>query len=157
MVEVDTARDYFDEGVGLFDQGRIQEAFERFRCGHEADPGNAELRSYYGLCLGLVERRFQQSAELCQSAARQEFFNPSLYLNLARLHLTFGFKSEGMRYLQRGKMIDPANADIGRELAELGRRDPPVIQFLPRRHVLNRWLGVARHQIALRSATRSLA
>jgi tetratricopeptide (TPR) repeat protein len=157
MIEVDAARSYFDEGLELFDQEQIEEALVCFRCGHEADPDNAQLRSYYGLCLGLVERKFQQSAELCQSAARQEFFNPRLYLNLARLYLTFGFKSEGMRYLQRGKMIDSANVDIGRELAELGRRDPPVILFLPRGHLVNRWLGVARHRLAQWTAARSRA
>jgi tetratricopeptide (TPR) repeat protein len=145
------------EGMELYAAGEVEQAFERFRQGHEADPGNAKLRSYYGLCLGLVERDFQQSAELCRSAARQEFFNPSLYLNLGRLHLTFGFKSEGVRYLQRGKMIDPGNVEIEHELAELGRRDPPIIQFLPRRHILNRWLGLVRHHMSQRAEARSLA
>lgn len=157
MTEGEAVETHFDEALSLFDQGELQKAFELFRSGHEADPGDAKLRSYYGLCLGLVERDFQVSAELCRSAARQEFFNPSLYLNLARLHLTFGFKSEGRRYLQRGMMIDPGNRQIANELAELGRRDPPIIQFLPRRHILNRWLGQARHHLAQRSAQRMLA
>lgn len=137
-----------DQGRALLDRGKVEQAFELFRTGYRRDPRNAKLRSYYGLCLGLVERDFQESAELCRSAARQEFYNPSLYLNLARLHLNFGFKNEGMRYLQRGKMIDPGNREIELELAELGRRDPPIIQFLPRRHLLNRWLGRVRHQLA---------
>ena len=154
MLESNGVQSRFDEGLGLFDQGKFEEALGLFRSEHEADPGNAKLRSYYGLCLGLVERRFQESAELCRSAARQEFFNPSLYLNLARLHLTFGFKSEGLRYLQRGKMIDPGNTEIDCEIAQLGRRDPPIIQFLPRRHALNRWLGHARHHLAHRKAVR---
>ena len=156
-MERDATAVCLDEGLDWLRAQNPERALESFRTGHEADPAHAELRSYYGLCLGIVERRFQESAELCRSAARQEFFNPSLYLNLARLHLNFGFKSEGMRYLQRGKMIDPGNAEIARELAELGRRDPPILQFLPRRHILNRWLGHARHRLAQRSAVRSLA
>ena len=92
-----------------------------------------------------MERRFDRAMELCQSAAKQEFFNPDLYLNMARLNLAFGFTSEALRYLRRGKMIDPANADIEAVMQELGLRVSPVLVFLPRRHVLNRWLGNARH------------
>ena len=157
MVEAGAAEAYLAEGLELLEAGDIGSAFEHFRLGYEADRADAKLRSYYGLCLGLVEHEFRESAELCRSAARQEFFNPSLYLNLARLNLAFGFKSEGRRYLQRGMMIDPGNVEIAEELAELGRRDPPLIQFLPRCHILNRWLGQARHHLAHRSAARILA
>ena len=157
MAEGDGATSHFNRALSLFDQGELEQALEHFRAGHEADPSNAKLRSHYGLCLGLVERDFQRSAELCRSAAKQEFFNPALYLNLARLHLSFGFKSEGRRYLERGMMIDPGNVPIAKELAELGRRDPPIFQFLPRRHVLNRWLGRARHQLAHWNTGRTIA
>jgi len=157
MAEGDGATSHFNRALSLFDQGELEQALEHFRAGHEADPSDAKLRSYYGLCLGLVEHDFQLSAELCRSAAKQEFFNPALYLNLARLHLSFGFKSEGRRYLERGMMIDPGNVPIAKELAELGRRDPPIFQFLPRRHVLNRWLGRARHQLAHWNAGRTIA
>ena len=157
MTGEDVAQTCLAEGLDLYAAGEVEQAFEHFRQGHQTDPGHAKLRSYYGLCLGLVTHDFQESAELCRSAARQEFFNPSLYLNLGRLHLTFGFKSEGVRYLQRGKMIDPGNLEIEHELAELGRRDPPIIHFLPRRHILNRWLGIARHHLSQRGAERSVA
>ena len=78
------------------------------------------------------------------SAARrrsQEFFNPELYHNLARLHLAFGFKAEAVRYLRRGLMIDPANASITESMRELGVRRRPPLGFLRRQNVLNRWLG----------------
>ena len=53
-------------------------------------------------------------SSLCRSAAKEEFFNPALYHNLARVHLAFGFKAEGIRYLRRGLMIDPGQrADRG--------------------------------------------
>ena len=62
--------------------------------------------------LGLSERRWEQALELCRSAARDEFFDPIHYHNLARLHLAFGFKSEGLRLLRRGLMIAPDHTDI---------------------------------------------
>ncbi len=108
------------------------------------DPANARYRSFYGLCLALVERRFDRALELCRSAAKEEFFNPELYHNLARVHLAFGFKAEAIRYLRRGLMIDPANLAMTDDLQYLGRRQAPVLPFLPRRHAVNRWLGRVR-------------
>ena len=37
-----------------------------------------------------IERAFDRALELCRSAAKEEFFNPELYHNLARVHLAFG-------------------------------------------------------------------
>ena len=74
-------------------------------------------------------------------AAKEEFFNPALYHNLARVHLAFGFKAEGMRFLRRGLMIDPDNEAILDEIQSLGVRRRPVVGFLRRGHLVNRLLG----------------
>ena len=140
----DDAQDAFDRGHFLLHDGDWAEALRAFDLAHAEVPGNARYRSYYGLCLGVVERRFQESSELCNSAAKQEFFNPDMYLNLARLHASFGFKTEAVRYLRRGRMIDPAHAEIARELRLIGQRERPILPFLPRAHLLNRWFGIAR-------------
>lgn len=148
----ETVERLFHEGKTLLEQGRQADALALLRDAHQAAPGSARIRSSYGLCLALVERRFDRGIELCRSAAKQEFFNPEQYLNLARLHLAFGFKAEAIRYLQRGRMIDPADPRIASAFSELGRRNPPVLRFLPRRHPINRWLGAARHFVETRVA-----
>jgi hypothetical protein len=66
--------------------------------------------------------------------------------------MAFGFKSEAIRYLRRGLMIDPANAGLAEDLERLGRRRMPVLQFLPRNHPVNRWLGRMRHRLGLDGA-----
>jgi predicted Zn-dependent protease len=145
------ARPVFEQlaqGIHLFEEGRVDESLELMASLHRSEPRDARVRSYYGLCVAIGERRFEDGFELCQSAAKQEFFNPELYLNLARLHLSFGFKEQGLRYLRRGLMIDPADADLARMLNRLGDRLSPVLSFLPRKHPINRWLGSARHVIA---------
>jgi hypothetical protein len=43
-------------------------------------------------------------------------------------------------------MIDPANTCLAEDLQRLGRRRLPVLQFLPRHHPLNRWLGRLRRR-----------
>lgn len=142
-----SAEEHYTRGRMLLEQGRADGAFEHFRAAHGLQRGCARYASFYGLCLALVERRFNKGLELCRAAVKDEFFNPELYLNLARVHLDFGFKSEGLRYLRRGLMIDPANQAIAAELARLGQRQRPVLRFLPRRHVLNRWLGRVRSRL----------
>ncbi len=135
------AEEHFRRGVAELDSGSRDEALEQFRTAHRLDPTHARYRSYYGMALGLVERRFDKALELCRSAAKEEFFNPSLYHNLARVHLAFGFRAEAIRFLRRGMMIDPGNREIAIELRNLGVRRRPVFGFLGREHVLNRWLG----------------
>src|SRR3990172_928128 len=125
-----TAEEQFRRGKTLLGEGRYAEALECFRCAHQVDRANPRYRSYYGLGLALVERRFDRALELCRSAAKEEFFNPDLYHNLANVHLAFGFKAEAIRYLRRGLMIDPGSAVMQSELRELGTRARPSLGFL---------------------------
>jgi len=146
-----TADEHFPRGVIAMDNDRYDSALEHFRAAQRLEPTSPRYRSFYGLCLAIGERRFDQALELCRSAAKEEFFNPALYRNLARVHLTFGFKAEGVRYLRRGLMIDPANEEIIRDLHDLGVRRRPSLGFLPRGHLVNRWLGIIRgrqHEVA---------
>ncbi len=136
-----TAEEHYRRGRELQDRGNEAQALEHFRTAHQLDPANPRYRSFCGLGLALVERRFDRALELCRSAAKEEFFNPELYHNLARVHLAFGFKAEAIRYLRRGLMIDPANLPMTDDLRTLGNRKEPVLPFLPRRHAVNRWLG----------------
>jgi predicted Zn-dependent protease len=135
----------FQQGCEAFEERDFQHALRSFQKAHAEEPTNATYLSYYGLCIGLATRDFERASELCRAAAKQEFFNPEQYLNLARVYLSFGFKAEGVRYLRRGQMIDPAHPGIANQLEDLGQRGQPVLAFLPRRHLINRWLGIARH------------
>ena len=139
-----TADEHFRRGQTALECDQYEVALEHFRAAQRVDPNSPRFRSYYGLCLGIAKRRFDQALELCRSAAKEEFFNPELYRNLAQVHLAFGFKAEGIRYLRRGLMIDPANQEILNDLRILGVRRRPALGFLPRRHLLNRWLGIFR-------------
>ena len=139
-----TAEEHYRRGKELLKKGKERDAFDHFRTSHNLDPANPRYRSHYGLGLALVERRFDRALELCRSAAKEEFFNPDLYHNLAKVHLAFGFKAEAIRYLRRGLMIDPGSAAMVDDLRRLGVRQSPVLGFLPRRHPMNRLLGRCR-------------
>lgn len=149
VVDKAACRELLERGRSMVEGGNATEAVSLLRAAYAAEGHDAKVRSWYGLCVGLAEHDFEQAVALCQSAAKQEFFNPDLYLNLARLYLGFGFKAEGVRYLRRGLMIDPAHAAILQVLRDLGDRSPPVLGFLPRRHPINRWLGAVRHAVSI--------
>jgi hypothetical protein len=149
--------DLFAEGLALFERGAVDDAKICFQSVHNMDAGHARARSYLGVCVAVSERRFEEGVALCTSASKQEFFNPDSYLNLARVHLDFGFKGEGRRFLLRGQMIDPANEAIKSELQKLGERVPPVLRFLPRRHLINRLLGTAKHALSPMARTQAAA
>ena len=142
-----SAEEHFRRGSGELEAERYGTALESFRAAHRLDPTSARYRSYLGLCMGLAERRFDKALEMCRAAAKEEFYNPSLYHNLARVHLTFGFKAEAIRYLRRGLMIDPDCEPIGHELRRLGVRQRPILTFLRRRSLLNRWIGRLRKRV----------
>ncbi|MBW2268237.1 MAG: tetratricopeptide repeat protein [Deltaproteobacteria bacterium] len=139
-----SAEEHFLRGNAELVADRYDEALGHFRAAQKLEPSSPRYRSYYGLCLGLAEKRFDKALELCRSAAKEEFFNPLLYHNLARVHLAFGFKAEALRYLRRGLMIDPECVAITGELERLGQRRRPALGFLRRQHPFNRWLGWAR-------------
>jgi tetratricopeptide (TPR) repeat protein len=155
MDAICSAEEHFRRGETARASGEVARALEHFRAAHRLDPTNPRYRSFFGLCLGLVERRFDKALDLCRSAAREEFFNPALYHNLARVHLAFGFKAEGIRYLRRGLMIDPDNGAIAEDLRIMGVRRSPILPFLSRRHRINRWLGALRRRTPV--ARRALA
>jgi len=146
-----SALDHFRQGQDDLRDEALNRALGHFRAAHRLDPDAAAFRSFYGLTLGLCERRWDQALELCRSAARDEFFEPVHYHNLARLHLAFGFKAEAVRLLRRGLMIDPASVDILAALAGLGVRRRPPLGFLRRANPLNRLLGRVMGQTGLRS------
>jgi len=141
------ARDLYECAVSSLDEGEFEEATLALHRAAGLAPENARIRSLLGLSIAHHERDFQQARSLCESAARQEFFNPDLYLHLASVYLVFGRRAEALRYLRRGQMIDPGHAIIAEALGELGRRQVSVIPFLPRRHPINRALGGARSLI----------
>lgn len=150
-----TAEEHYRRGRGRLEAGDAPGALAELRTAHQLEQTNPRYRSFYGLALALVERRLDRALELCRSAAKEEFFNPELYHNLARVHLAFGFKAEAIRYLRRGLMIDPSHAPMRGDLARLGRRGRPVLGFLPRRHPVNRLLGRVRRRLGQDGETAS--
>lgn len=136
-----------EEAQSLLEQGRNAEAVVQLREALRRAPDHAKTRSLLGVGVARMPGGFEEARNLCESAARQEFFNPDLYANLAQIYLRVGRRAEALRYLRRGQMIDPGHAGINAAVAQLGKRRMPVVPFLPRRHPVNRALGSARNLV----------
>lgn len=143
----DETRELFERGIAALEDGRVADALGFLREANALAPDHAQLRSVLGLAVAQADGNFPEARTLCEDAAKQEFFNPAVYLNLAKVFLRFGRRSEALRYLRRGQMIDPGNTSIQALIASLGRRRLPIIPFLPRRHAFNRVLGNARNRM----------
>lgn len=143
----DGTRGLFERGIAALGDGRAEEAEALLREANTVAPGHAQIRSLLGLAVARANGNFAEARRLCEDAAKQEFFNPEVYLNLAKVYLCFGRRSEALRYLRRGQMIAPGHAETQGLIASLGRRRLPIIPFLPRRHAVNRALGTARSKL----------
>jgi len=128
----------------LLRSGLEMAALEHFANAHERAPDDPRYRSHYGWAVAMVEHRVDRGVSLCRSALREAADQPELYHNLARILLAHGRKSEGIKYIRRGLMVDPRNAALVLEWRRLGIRRAPVLPFLPRRHLANRMLGRVR-------------
>ncbi len=141
-------QEHYQQGLRLLQQGVHSEAYEHLSRAYLAAPQVAAYRSAYALGLALIRGQFLGAVELARGAVREEFYNPDLYLNLARIYDAFGFKAEAIRYLKRGLMVDPEAAELRSMLDRFGVRRRPPLRFLPREHLANRLLGRLQARVA---------
>ena len=144
-----TPDEHYRQGLALLETGRPPEAYEHLSRAYLASPQEPAYRSAYALGLALIRGQFLGAVELARGAVREEFYNPELYLNLARIYEAFGFKAEAIRYLKRGLMVDPEAGTLRHMLDRFGVRRRPPLRFLPREHIVNRVLGKLQARVAL--------
>jgi tetratricopeptide (TPR) repeat protein len=105
--------------------------------------------SYYGLALALHAPGRPEAIGFCERAALIEFFNPDLYLNLARVHLIHADRRRANEAIQRGLSLRPNHAGLLEAQRHLGRRRSPLLPFLSRCHPVNVFFGRLRHRLLL--------
>ena len=137
----------FRKGLQALEEKRYLDslAFFESALNQEERSGNPAPRmkylSYYGLALSLAAGRTQEAIEMCERALSVEFYNPDLYLNVARVYLTAGERRRAHKALCQGLRIEKRHPGLIAELRRMGVRRKPLFGFLPRRHVLNRLTG----------------
>ncbi len=112
--------------------------------------------SYLGYGIAKYQKQQRQGLKLCKRAIELEFYQPESYYFLARTHLLMRDRRTAVDVVERGLQVDSTHEWLCELRVELGERLPPVLSFLPRHHVLNRWLGKARHRLLKRHKTQGL-
>lgn len=142
----DLALAALEAGIALFGRDDVLGAHARFGEAYRRSPQLPRVVSWYGVTLVLVERNSNLGVALCDQALRAAGPDPELLLNQARAHLALGQRERAIRAVQRGLAEWPDDPALGVAQEELGRRQRPVLPFLPRANPLNRVLGRMRHR-----------
>lgn len=110
--------------------------------------------SFYGLALTLAGGATTEAVQACERAARLDFYNPDLQLNLGKVYLMAGKTTHALVALERGLRLAPSHAPLRNALAGVDRRGRPMLPFLRRSHPFNRWLGKLRYAMLSRAMNR---
>jgi tetratricopeptide (TPR) repeat protein len=108
--------------------------------------------SYYGLSRAMAFGATLQAIQACETAARRDFFNPDLHLNLGRAYLLAGKTTKAIASFHRGLEIAPTHKALLAEFKKVDRREPPPLSVFSRSHPLNRVLGKLRSSLRSRTA-----
>ncbi len=156
------AENCFRRGLAALSEGRAREAAQLFHAAmqiereHGAPRPQMRYLSYYGLSLAYFGRAGREAIRACETAARQDFFNPDLHLNLGRVYLLAGLRVKAIQSFERGLKLAPQHAVLRAELAKVDRRGPVVFARLARSHPLNRWAGRLRAYLPRRKELEKL-
>ena len=146
------------KGIELCRQGDWKDGLYWLSLAAEAKDETDELPALFYSYLGYGVARYQkqqlQGLKLCRRAVELEFYQPESYDFLARAHLLIGDRRAAYDVVERGLEVDSSHEGLLSLRSELGERRRPVLSFLPRRHALNRWLGMARHRLLQRRKAR---
>jgi cytochrome c-type biogenesis protein CcmH/NrfG len=129
-------------------RGEAVVAHAAFLAAQRLDGNDPAVLSRLGLTLVLVAHDEYKGVAFCEEAVKRGGENPDALLRLARVyHATFQ-KERAFRAIRRGLALDPGHEGHLELLERMGVRRRPVIPFLPRSNVLNKFLGRLRHRFS---------
>jgi tetratricopeptide (TPR) repeat protein len=107
------------------------------------------VASYLAYCQAMNQRDLQQAIALGEWALGQEPNNPVFCLNLGRVYLVAGQKTEAVRVFRQG-LAFTRDQEIIDELDRLGTRKKALFPALDRDNPLNKWGGKLLSSLGLR-------
>jgi tetratricopeptide (TPR) repeat protein len=105
--------------------------------------------SRLGFCIARERGPLMRGGELCRAAMEREPDEPIHLLYLGKIHLLAGRKDEALQALRQGMALG-GTPEIERLLETIGTRKPPVLPFLVRENLLNKYLGLLLSRLGLR-------
>lgn len=139
-----------DDVKGLLQAYNYKGAFKMLRTALDEHPFDPFLLSYYGCLDAIVNKNYDQGADVCKAAIDilkedvpfgKEVFYPLFYLNLGRAYLAGGDKGKAAEAFKKGLEADPQDSDLLGEVSTIGMRRKPVVPILKRSNPINKYVG----------------
>jgi len=142
------SKQLFDKGIQELSEGRTLTALSCFEkaLAMEEDPLTG---SFFAFCIAKERGEFRKAISLCNAAIKKEPENSFHYLNLGKIYLLKKDKIEAINLFRQGLQYEN-NQQIVDELNRLGTRNPPIIPFLKRGNIINKYLGMIVSRLKLR-------
>ncbi len=148
---------HFRKGLVALAEGQHAEAAEQFKQAilieRQRSAPRPQMRyvSFFGLASALATGPSPEAIQACERAARLDFYNPDLQLNLGKVYLLAGKTTRALVSFERGLRLSPNHPALRAALATVDRRSRSVLPFLKRSHPMNRWLGKLKYAALSRS------
>lgn len=136
----ETLTNLMRKGEKALQQGDTLVALLQFEMAYSIEQ-TPRVMSKLAYCLAKERRQLQKALRLCLGALQSEPDNPEHYHQLGRIYLLAGQKGRAIATFRKGLKFKRHQPSID-ELVRLGVRKEPVLNSLPRQHLLNRSLGV---------------
>jgi Flp pilus assembly protein TadD len=148
LMEMDTfeSRDLFRRAEIQINRGRYREASSLLTHALKISPDNPIYVSHLGYCIGMLGN-IEGGEKMCRRAAQLAPAVPIVLVNLGKILVDTGRRQEARKLFAQAYRIDNTHSPAALELSRLGVRRQPVIPFLDRGNVLNKYLGKLRHRI----------
>lgn len=144
----------FRKAMELLRGGQGKNAAALFRQIIDSGSRDPKHLSFGGLVLATEEGDVKTGLAWCERALELAFYDPQMYINLARLHEQTGWKTQAAQVLRKGLRIDPGNKKLLAEINRVSPRTPNAVRGLPRNHPVNRYLGKLRAGLTTKEKTR---
>ena len=135
---------HYNLALDMMSRSRHLEALEHLDGARRMAPRNTTYMSIYGLCIALAGGDFDRALWHCMNAVRAEPFEVTYWVNLGKVHKLRGDNAQAHRSFLKAWSVRSRHPAVATELVRMGVRRRPFFTFLPRRHPVNRYLGVLR-------------
>jgi len=147
-MEMDTfeSRDLFRRAEIQINRGKFREASALLTHVLKISPENPVYVSHLGYCIGMLGN-IEEGVKMCRRATQMAPAIPIVLVNLGRILIETGRRQEARELFTQAYRIDNTHSPAALELSRLGVRKQPVLPFLGRGNILNKYLGILRHRI----------
>jgi len=136
------------KGVEALDQNNTLSALFYFEKALDIEESPI-ISSYFAFCIAKERGQLSKAISLCEEAIKKDPESSIHYLNLGRIYLLSNKREDAIKIFREGLNYE-ANQKIVDELNKLGTRKFPVISFLKRSSLINKYLGIIFNKLRLR-------